>query len=70
MRWQRALRKAEAAGLAAPEMPDIAPLSINLDLTTACNYACDHCIDWDILNTKHRLAEEDLRASIALMAER
>ena len=33
-------------------MPDIAPLSINLDLTTACNYACDHCIDWDILNSK------------------
>ena len=28
------------------------PLSINLDLTTACNYRCDHCIDWDILNSK------------------
>lgn len=70
VRWQRALRKAEAAGLAAPEMPDIAPLSINLDLTTACNYACDHCIDWDILNSKEKHADAELRASIERMAER
>lgn len=27
------------------------PISINLDLTTSCNYACSHCIDMDILNT-------------------
>ena len=70
VRWQRALRKAEAEGLAAPEMPDIAPLSINLDLTTACNYACDHCIDWDILNSKEKHADAELRASIERMAER
>ncbi|MEM8710328.1 MAG: radical SAM protein [Planctomycetota bacterium] len=68
--WRRAVRDAEARSESAPPMPEIAPISINLDLTTACNYRCTHCIDWDILNTKHRLAEEDLRASIALMAER
>ncbi len=30
------------------------PISINLDLTVACNYACTHCIDADMLNTGHR----------------
>ena len=68
--WRRAVRAARASGAEAPAAPEIAPISINLDLTTACNYRCTHCIDWDILNTKHRLAEEDLRASIALMATR
>ena len=70
VRWQRALRRAEADGRPAPDMPDIAPLSINLDLTTACNYACDHCIDWDILNSKAKHEDDDLRASIQRMAER
>ena len=70
VRWQRALRKAQKDGKQLPEMPDIAPLSINLDLTTACNYACDHCIDWDILNSKEKHADEQLRTSIERMAER
>ena len=70
VKWQRALRKAESEGRPVPDMPDIAPLSINLDLTTACNYACDHCIDWDILNSKDKHEDEPLRASIERMAER
>lgn len=68
--WRRAVRAARAAGDPAPEAPEIAPISINLDLTVACNYRCTHCIDWDILNTRHRMAEADLRVSMALMAER
>ena len=70
VRWQRALQKAEAEGRPLPDMPDLAPLSINLDLTTACNYACDHCIDWDILNSKEKHEEQALRTSIERMAER
>jgi pyruvate-formate lyase-activating enzyme len=31
------------------------PLSINLDLTVACNHACPHCIDENILNSGMRL---------------
>lgn len=31
--------------------PDFAPISINLDLTTACNFQCPHCIDGEIINT-------------------
>jgi organic radical activating enzyme len=70
VKWQRAVRKAQAAGGTAPAMPDLAPLSINLDLTTACNYACDHCIDWDILNSKEKHEDEDLRDAITRMAQR
>ena len=48
--WQREIRGAQARGEKAPLMPsNIALTSINLDLTTACNYRCDHCIDFDIL---------------------
>lgn len=70
MQWQRAVRAAAATGAATPDMPDLAPLSINLDLTTACNYKCDHCIDWDILNSKEKHEDQELRASIQRMAER
>jgi MoaA/NifB/PqqE/SkfB family radical SAM enzyme len=68
--WQRALRAAGATGKAPPAMPAWAPLSINLDLTTACNYACDHCIDWDTLNSGISYDDARLRASLASMAER
>jgi pyruvate-formate lyase-activating enzyme len=70
LRWRRALAHARAEGRPDPEPPAQAPISINLDLTTACNYRCDHCIDWDILNTKHRHDEETLRSSICTMVER
>jgi hypothetical protein len=51
-------------------MPEGAPLSVNLDLTTACNYACDHCIDWDVLNSGVQHEEKRLRESIAGMASK
>jgi sulfatase maturation enzyme AslB (radical SAM superfamily) len=67
VKWQRQVRAARTAGEPEPATPQLVPVSINLDLTTACNYACDHCIDWDILNSKVRYADEDLRASIRNM---
>ena len=68
--WQRAVRDARRRGVEAPEMPPHAPLSINLDLTTACNYACDHCIDWEILNSGVNHDDARLRASMVEMAAR
>ncbi len=68
--WQRALRAARARGEAPPAYPDWAPLSINLDLTTACNYRCDHCIDWDILNKPIKFDLGRLFASLDAMAAR
>ena len=70
MRWRRELAQARAAGQPEPAPPDVAPISINLDLTTACNYRCDHCIDWDILNTKHRHDDGELRESIRSLQAR
>ncbi len=68
--WRRAVAQARASGEPEPKAPALAPVSINLDLTTACNFRCTHCIDWDILNTAHKHREVELRASIQLMAER
>ncbi|MCG3135756.1 MAG: hypothetical protein HMLKMBBP_03512 [Planctomycetes bacterium] len=68
VRWRRSVEAARKAGRPAPDAPAMAPVSINLDLTTACNYRCDHCIDWDILNTANKHDEAVLRASIENMA--
>jgi sulfatase maturation enzyme AslB (radical SAM superfamily) len=70
VRWRRELARARAAGLEAPPAPAQGPLSLNLDLTTACNYRCDHCIDWDILNAPRRHRESALRTSITTLARR
>ena len=70
VRWQVGVRQAQAAGTEPPVPPDAAPVSINLDLTTACNYQCDHCIDWDILNTGVKHKEDELRDSLAQLASR
>jgi len=45
--WQRNAGTT-GAGLA---VPNLAPISINLDLTSACNFACPHCVDSKIINT-------------------
>ncbi|MDA7978387.1 MAG: radical SAM protein [Pirellulales bacterium] len=68
--WQQEVKQAEAAGEPVPRVPEWAPISINLDLTTACNYRCDHCIDWDILNSGVKHKEEELFASLQEMADR
>jgi len=71
LEWRRAVRAARAAGEPAPPWPaELGPLSINLDLTTACNYACDHCIDWESLNSPVRHQEAALRAALRAMADR
>jgi len=70
VRWRRELARARAAGRKAPAPLEQAPVSLNLDLTTACNYRCDHCIDWEILNSRHRHREQALRASIATLIAR
>lgn len=70
VKWQKAVRAANAAGAEAPEMPKIPLMSINLDLTTACNFRCTHCIDWDKLNTGVKYDEDELFESLGkLIAE-
>ncbi len=68
--WQAALRNGSKAASAVSTPPDYAPISINLDLTTACNYACDHCVDIDILNTGIRYQDDKLMESLDLLAKK
>ncbi|HEX5011306.1 MAG TPA: radical SAM protein [Planctomycetota bacterium] len=73
VRWQAKVRAAQAAGQAIADLMrelDDVPISINLDLTTACNYACDHCVDFEILNTGARYEHEKLLSSLELLAAR
>ncbi len=74
VRWQASWRRGYAAGVSLEEAlrsaPERAPISINLDLTTACNYRCDHCVDMDILNTGIRYEHEKLMRSLDEMAHR
>ncbi|MEK7531886.1 MAG: radical SAM protein [Patescibacteria group bacterium] len=66
--WQKAVREAFIAGQEPPALPSkFGPLSINLDLTTACNYRCDHCIDWDILNSRAKYQHQKLLLSLESM---
>lgn len=74
VRWQADWREGYANGMSLDEAletaPDYAPLSINLDLTTACNYRCGHCVDLDILNTNIRHDHENLMNALTTMADR
>jgi hypothetical protein len=61
--WIRAYRKNENHA----DILEMAPVSINLDLTAACNFACPHCVDSGILNTGTRLETVSLRRSMDLL---
>ena len=50
--------------------PISAPISINLDATTVCNYKCDHCVDMDILNKNINYEHENLKNSLTYLAEK
>ncbi len=72
--WQVARREGRARGVpletALESVPDRAPLSINLDVTTACNYRCDHCVDMDILNKKINYDHEKLKDALSLLMDK
>ena len=71
--WYSGLRQAQETGDGTPSaarVPDFAPVSINLDITTACNFACDHCVDMDILNQGIKYRHEKLLDSIRNMHEK
>jgi organic radical activating enzyme len=72
--WQARMRGLLGAGKPLPDedrkIPDYAPLSINLDITTGCNFACDHCVDMPILNKGTKFAHERLLSSLKLMADK
>ena len=48
----------------------IGPISINLDLTSACNFACPHCVDSNIINTGESLKLEEIKRSLDTLKAR
>ncbi len=64
--WQRSVKK---GGVSSPA-PDMAPVSINLDLTTACNFACPHCVDSAIINTGEYLSMDNVKKSLDTLKSR
>jgi len=51
-------------------LPSLGPISINLDLTSACNFRCPHCVDSGIINTGEALDLDTLRQSIDTLVEK
>lgn len=71
VRWRQAVERAREAKESLPELPETVPLiSINLDLTTACNYHCPHCIDLEALNGRERYKHDELLCSLEHMVKR
>ncbi len=73
VRWQIEWRQGYASNTltleeALENAPTKAPISINLDVTTACNYRCDHCVDMDILNKNINYEHEALKDSLTNLA--
>lgn len=61
--WQR-------SGAPPDGIPPFGPLSINLDLTSACNFACPHCVDSGIINTGESIQLSDIRGSLETLKQR
>jgi len=58
--WRRSFEASDTGDA----FPDYGPLSINLDLTTACNFNCPHCVDSKIINSGKILNTEDVKQTI------
>lgn len=61
--WQRNA----ASGDGRNALPDFAPVSINLDLTSACNFSCPHCVDSNIINTGKYLETDDIKRTVEIL---
>jgi pyruvate-formate lyase-activating enzyme len=58
------------AGETAMDEEAHGPVSINLDLTLACDYRCGHCIDSQLLNGGRHLPLEIVRGTLAVLIGR
>ncbi len=60
IQWQR---KCDAR---APDrgLPVFSPISINLDLTSACNFSCPFCVDSKLINAGKSLTFEEVQKTI------
>jgi MoaA/NifB/PqqE/SkfB family radical SAM enzyme len=45
-------------------LPIFSPISINLDLTSACNFSCPFCVDSKLINAGKTLTSEEVKKTI------
>jgi MoaA/NifB/PqqE/SkfB family radical SAM enzyme len=45
-------------------LPSFSPISINLDLTSACNFSCPYCVDSRLINAGKSLTVEEVKKTI------
>ena len=50
--------------------PKFGPVSINLDLTTACNHRCPFCVDMDMLNSGNKLCTNEIKRMTDLLCDK
>jgi len=60
IQWQRKCN----ADTPDRELPLFSPISINLDLTTACNFSCPFCVDSKLINAGKSLTLEEVQKTI------
>ncbi len=63
--WQREVRTREAHS----PLPLKGPASVNMDLTSACNFRCPHCVDSGIINTGESLDLDTIKQSIETLQQ-
>jgi hypothetical protein len=63
-------RRGSSSGEAPADGDRHGPVSINLDLTMACDYRCAHCIDGELLNGGRKFARETVLGTLDVLAHR
>jgi len=63
IRWQRECD----VNLPGRGFPTFSPISINLDLTSACNFSCSFCVDSKLINAGKSLTLEEVKKSIDIL---
>ena len=64
--WQREVRNQGSHS----SLPPKGPVSVNMDLTSACNFRCPHCVDSGIINTGESLDLDTIKQSIDTLQEK
>ena len=60
VQWQRKY----GMGSSNLELPIFSPISINLDLTSSCNFSCPFCVDSKLINSGKSLTVEEVKKTI------
>jgi wyosine [tRNA(Phe)-imidazoG37] synthetase (radical SAM superfamily) len=60
VQWQRCIEQ----GSSSVKPPVYSPISINLDLTSACNFSCPYCVDSALINSGKHFSLEEIKRLI------